>query len=64
MFKKERETASIVSIIFYLKPPYSDLVAAKQYPQEYKVPKFQKFNGHKGNTNEHVTRFLDSMGPH
>lgn len=28
------------------------------------MPKFQKFNGRKGNTKEHVARFFDPMGRH
>lgn len=37
-------------------------MAEKDFPMEYKIPKFQKFDGHKGNTKEHVARFLDSIG--
>lgn len=37
-------------------------MAEKEFRAEYKVPKFQKFNDRKGNTKEHVSHFLDSMG--
>lgn len=46
------------------KTTYLTDVTAKPYPSEYKVPKFQKFDGQKGNTKEHVVSFLDFMGPH
>lgn len=44
-----------------LKPPYPKKVLEKDFPVEYKVPKFQKFDGHKGNTREHVSHFLYSL---
>lgn len=34
----------------------------KEFPTDYKVPKLQKFDGRKGNTQEHISRFLDYMG--
>lgn len=40
MFKKEHEKSSRTSTAFYLKSPYSDKVATKQYPPEYKVSNF------------------------
>lgn len=46
-----------------LKLSYLAEVAAKPYPQEYKVLKLQKYNGRKGNTKENVIRFLDLVGP-
>lgn len=64
MFKKEQKRATTASTNLNLKPPYSYKVAAKQYPLEYKVPKFQNFDRHKGNTIEHMARFFDSMRPH
>lgn len=32
----------------------------KPYPVLYKVPQFQKFDGHKENIKAHVMRFFDS----
>lgn len=64
MLKKKKEEASASSTSLDLKPSYSTEVAAKPYPTEYKVPKFQTFVGRKDNTKEHVVRLLDSMGAH
>lgn len=36
-------------------------LATKPYSTKYKVPNFQKFDGCKRNTKEHVVRFIDSM---
>lgn len=63
MFKRDCERASTASTSLDLKLPYFNKVPAKKYPPKYKVPKFQKFNGFKGNTNEYVARFLDSIAP-
>lgn len=62
MFKKERDRATTAPKTLHLKPPYPEKVAEKDFSAEYKVPKFQKFDGHKGNRKEHVSRFLDSLG--
>lgn len=50
MFKKERDSATIVPKTVDLKPPYPDKVVEKEFPTNYKVPKFQNFDGRKGNT--------------
>lgn len=34
----------------------------KPYPAGYTVPNFQKFDGRKENTIEHIARFVDAMG--
>lgn len=47
-----------------LKPHYPVEVTIMPYPWEYKVPKFQKLDGQKGKTKEHVVRFFGSMGFH
>lgn len=44
-----------------LKPPYIEKVLEKDFPADYKIPKFQNFNCRKGNTKEHASRFLDSL---
>lgn len=56
MLKKERERAATAPTVLDLKPPYPEKVLEKDFPAEYKVPKFQKFDGRKGNTKEHVAR--------
>lgn len=50
MFKRKSKRASIPSACLELEPPYPDKLAAIQFPLKYKVPKFQEFNGRKGNT--------------
>lgn len=62
IFKKERYRDAAAPKALDLKPPYSDKVVEKEFAAEYKILKFQKFDGRKGNTKEHVARFLDSMG--
>lgn len=61
MFKKELDRAATAPKALDLKPPHLGKVAEKEFPAEYKVLKFQKFKGRKGNTKEHVAYFLDSM---
>lgn len=62
MFKKERDRATTAPKAMNLNPPYQEKVVEKDVPTHYKVPKFQKFDGRKGDTKEHVSRFLDSLG--
>lgn len=45
-----------------LKPPYTDEVAIISYQVRYFTPQFQNLDCRRGNTGEHVFRFLDSMG--
>lgn len=40
----------------------SEKVTAMPYPAEYKIPKFQKFDGRRGDSKEHIRPFLNSMG--
>lgn len=58
-FKKEKASSS--SVLLELMLPYLDVVAVKPYPFRYKVPKFQKFDGRKGDSKEHV--LLNLIGP-
>lgn len=60
MFKKECDRATTAPK--FSKPAYPEKVVKKEFPTDYKVPKFQKFDGRKGNRKVHVARFLDSMG--
>lgn len=39
-------------------------MVVKPYPTGYIMPKFQRFNGRKAYTREHVICFLDFMGAH
>lgn len=59
MLQKEKERASVSFFSLDLKATLPFEVAAKPYPSKYKVPKFQKYNGWKGNKKDHIVRFLD-----
>lgn len=50
--------AYVSSVCFDLKLSYSVEVAAKPYSVGYTVPQFQKFDGPRGNTREHVVTSL------
>lgn len=64
MLSKEEEKDSKRIIGLNLKPPYLDKIARKPHQVGYVVPHLQKFDESKGNTHEHVVRFLDSIGAH
>ena len=34
------------------------------YPKGYETPNFSLFDGRKGSPKEHVSRFIDALGPH
>lgn len=46
-----------------LKPPYCGDVAVRPFLTGYTIPKFQGFDGGKGNTWEYILHFLNIMGP-
>lgn len=61
---EERERKSLCLIcLFRREATLPGEVANKSYPSKYKVPKFQYYDGKKGNTMKHVVRFLNLMGP-
>ena len=43
-------------------PPYPIELLNKPYPKNYKTPIFISYDGRKGNTIEHVSKFLYTMG--
>lgn len=45
------------------KPPCPTELAVKPYPMGYIVSKLQLFDGRRGNTWDHIVRFLDLMDP-
>ena len=45
------------------KPPYPIKLLSKPYPEKYETPTFALYDGRKGNAMEHVSKFMDSMGP-
>ena len=49
---------------FYLRrPPYPTRLLSKPYLDKYQPPIFLKFDSKKGSAIEHVSNFLDTMGP-
>lgn len=57
-----QERTSAASLAW--KPQYRVEVVVEPYPSDYKVSKFQKYDGREGNSREHCVRFLESMGHH
>ncbi|KAH7847621.1 hypothetical protein Vadar_028272 [Vaccinium darrowii] len=47
-----------------IQPPYPAAVMALPYPEGYVPPKFVKFNGKDGSAQEHVHRFIETLGVH
>lgn len=57
LLKKEKVSSSLEYV--GLMSPYLDEITTKPYRSEYKVLKFQKFDGQKGDSKEHVACFVD-----
>ena len=49
---------------FVRQPPYPSELLHKPYPRNYEVPTFSLYDGRRGNTLEHVSKFIDTMGPY
>ena len=45
-------------------PPYPLEITKTPYPEGYTTPKFQRFDGKNGNAQEHVVRFIETLGAH
>ncbi len=45
-------------------PPYPSSLLQQPYPKGYETPNFVLFDGRKGSPKEHVSRFIDALGPH
>lgn len=58
----QKAKASSTTVCLSLRPPYLASITAKPYLVGYIVPNFQKFEGCKGNSREHIARFIDLMG--
>lgn len=56
--------ATIEPFHFVRKLPYSAELLNKPYPKKYDTPMFIHYDGRKGDALEHVSKFLDAMGPH
>ena len=48
---------------YVCKPPYLAELLSKPYLKKYETPTFAFYDGRKGNAMEHVSKFMDSMGP-
>uniref|UniRef100_A0A2N9F487 Uncharacterized protein n=1 Tax=Fagus sylvatica TaxID=28930 RepID=A0A2N9F487_FAGSY len=63
LLKQERERPPKEPRHFVRRPPYPIELLKEPYPEKYDTPVFALFDGRKGSSMEHVSKFLDSMGP-
>ena len=63
LLKQEREKPPEELRHFVRRPSYPIELLKEPYPEKYDTPTFSLFNGRKGNAMEHISKFLDSMGP-
>ena len=64
LYSREKEAGSRRSQCdTFAKPPYPVELLSKPYPEKYETPTFALYDGRKGNAVEHVSKFMDSMGP-
>jgi hypothetical protein len=64
LIEKEREKLPKETRHFFRRPPYPLELLNKPYPKNYEIPTFSLFDGRKGSALEHVSKFLDAMGPY
>ena len=64
LIEKEREKLPKKTRHFVCQPLYSLELLNKPYPKNYEIPTFSLFDGRKRSALEHVSKFLDAMGPH
>ena len=61
----EQERARTPKERFYTRrPPYPLKVLSKPYPKRYELKTFAQYNGRKGSAVEHVSKFIDTLGPY
>ena len=61
----EQERARAPKERFYARrPPYLLKVLSKPYPERYEPRAFAQYDGRKGNAVKHVSKFIDTLGPH
>ena len=61
----EQERARVPKERFYARrPPYPLRVLSKPYPKRYEPRAFVQYNGRKGSVVEHVSKFIDTLGPY
>jgi hypothetical protein len=63
LLKQERERPPKEPRHFVRKPPNHIELLKEPYPEKYDTPTFALFDGRKGSGIEHISKFLDSMGP-
>uniref|UniRef100_A0A2N9FFG8 Integrase catalytic domain-containing protein n=1 Tax=Fagus sylvatica TaxID=28930 RepID=A0A2N9FFG8_FAGSY len=63
LLKQERERPPKEPRHFVRRPLYPMELLKEPYPEKYDTPTFALFDGRKGSTTEHISKFLDSMGP-
>ena len=61
----EQERARTPKERFYTRrPPYPLKVLSKPYPERYELKTFAQYDGRKGSAVEHVSKFIDTLGPY
>ena len=61
----EQERAKAPKERFYARrPPYLLRVLSKPYPERYKPRAFAQYDGRKGSAIEHVSKFINTLGPY
>ena len=61
----EQEMAKAPKERFYArKPPYPLRILSKPYPKRYEPQVFAQYDGKKGSAVEHVSKFIDTLGPY
>ena len=63
LLKQERERPLKEPRHFVRRPPYPIELLKESYPEKYDTLVFALFDGRKGSATEHISKFLDSMGP-
>lgn len=63
LVRQEKEKVSSTTTCLSLRPPYPASIATKPYLVGYIVPNLEKFDGRRENTIEHVSQFIDALGP-
>ena len=61
----EQERARALKERFYARrPPYLLRVLSKPYPERYEPRAFAQHDGRKGSAVEHISTFIDTLGPY
>ena len=63
LLEKERGRPWKEPMCYIRKPPYPVELLGKPYSEKYETPTFTLYDGRKGNAMEHISKFIESMGP-